>query len=86
MRLRGLIVDEKIQTYLFKHDTLVSNRLMSLNYFSTYAGQNLISVPLEMQRYLNGVSDFLGSLMGSVMIFSPAHNGMHFSFTQELQL
>ena len=47
-----------------KHDPLVSNRLMSFNYFSTYAGQNLISVPLEMQRYLNGVSDFLGSLIG----------------------
>ncbi len=46
-----------------KHDPTVGNRLMSFHYFVQYQGKRLEEIPLEMQRYLNGVSDFLGSLI-----------------------
>lgn len=46
-----------------KHDSVVSSRLAAYPYFSAYRGKKLEKVPLEMQRYLNGVSDFLGSLL-----------------------
>ena len=46
-----------------KHDPTVGNRLMSFPYFVQYQGKRLEAIPLEMQRYLNGVSDFLGSLI-----------------------
>ena len=45
-----------------KHDPTVGSTLISFSYFTPYANQQLEKVPLEMQRYLNGVSDFLGSL------------------------
>ncbi|WP_044410716.1 hypothetical protein [Thiomicrospira microaerophila] len=46
-----------------KHDPLVSDKLAAYGYFESYEGKVLDSVPLEMQRYLNGISDFLGSLI-----------------------
>ena len=46
-----------------KHANKVNSRLASFSYFNSYTGQDLERVPLEMQRYLNGVSDFLGSLI-----------------------
>ncbi len=46
-----------------KHEPKVANRLTAFAYFAPYANQELEKVPLEMQRYVNGVSDFLGSLI-----------------------
>jgi len=46
-----------------KHANKVNSRLASFSYFSSFTGQELEQVPIEMQRYLNGVSDFLGSLI-----------------------
>jgi hypothetical protein len=46
-----------------KHDPRVGKRLEVFPYFLPYKGQQLMNVPLEMQRYLNGVSNFLGSLI-----------------------
>lgn len=45
-----------------KHDPTVEGMLVSFDYFIPYMNHQLEFVPLEMQRYLNGVSDFLGSL------------------------
>lgn len=53
----------RILNNAIKHDPAVGNRLMSFSYFVNYQGKKLEDVPLEMQRYLNGVSDFLGSLI-----------------------
>jgi hypothetical protein len=49
-----------------KHSPAVSSRLLQFAYFTKYSGQDIEKVPLEMQRYLNGVSDFLGSLIEKV--------------------
>ncbi len=46
-----------------KHDPVVGGRLITFTYFLPYQGKKIDDVPLEMQRYLNGVSDFLGSLI-----------------------
>jgi hypothetical protein len=46
-----------------KHDPIVTNRLTSFPYFVSFVNSELEKVPLEMQRYVNGVSDFLGSLI-----------------------
>ncbi len=46
-----------------KHAPKVGDKLLVFNYFIDYAGKELESVPVEMQRYLNGVSDFIGSLI-----------------------
>ena len=46
-----------------KHDPKVSNRLVEFDYFKNHLNKELKEVELEMQRYLNGVSDFLGSLI-----------------------
>ncbi|SRR5690554_545490 len=46
-----------------KHANKVNSRLASFSYFSSFTGQDLERFPIEMQRYLNGVSDFLGSLI-----------------------
>lgn len=46
-----------------KHENVVNSKLEQFNYFKDFSGQDLEEVPLEMQRYLNGVSDFLGSLI-----------------------
>jgi hypothetical protein len=46
-----------------KHDPTVGSRLISFAYFLPYQDKTLEDVPLDMQRYLNGVSDFLGSLI-----------------------
>ncbi len=46
-----------------KHSGIVNDRLATFAYFTPSKGQSLDIVPLEMQRYLNGVSDFLGSLI-----------------------
>jgi hypothetical protein len=49
-----------------KHDPTVNSKLLRFSYFTPYSGKELESIPLEMQRYLNGVSDFLGSLIEKV--------------------
>ena len=46
-----------------KHDPKVTNRLTQFNYFKKHSGKDLEQIELEMQRYLNGISDFLGSLI-----------------------
>lgn len=46
-----------------KHDPVVGPQLVTFSYFKPHAGANLINISLEMQRYFNGVSDFLGSLI-----------------------
>lgn len=46
-----------------KHDPTVNSKLLRFSYFMPFAGNDLEAVSLEMQRYLNGVSDFLGSLI-----------------------
>jgi hypothetical protein len=49
-----------------KHDPTVNSKLSQFPYFTPHSGKELDNVPLEMQRYLNGVSDFLGSLIEKV--------------------
>lgn len=49
-----------------KHDPTVRSKLLMFSYFLPFSGQKLDRVSLEMQRYLNGVSDFLGSLIEKV--------------------
>lgn len=49
-----------------KHDPTVGKRLEVFLYFAPYKGEKLMEVPLDMQRYLNGVNNFLGSLMEKV--------------------
>lgn len=44
-----------------KHSSKVGQQLIQFEYFRSMEADNLDTVPLEMQRYLNGVSDFLGS-------------------------
>lgn len=46
-----------------KHSPVVNTKLIRFPYFSSLLGKKLEDVPLEMQRYLNGVSDYLGSLI-----------------------
>lgn len=46
-----------------KHASIVNPRLQQFPFFQAHAGKNLDKVPLEMQRYMNGVSDFLGNLI-----------------------
>jgi hypothetical protein len=46
-----------------KHAGIVSSRLAQFPFFSARAGIDLSSLDFEMQRYLNGVSNFLGSLI-----------------------
>jgi hypothetical protein len=49
-----------------KHNPKVGEKLEVFSYFTPYRGAKLMDVPLDMQRYLNGVSNFLGSLMEKV--------------------
>lgn len=49
-----------------KHDPTVGRRLEAFPYFTPFRGFRLVEVPLDMQRYLNGVNDLLGSLMEKV--------------------
>ena len=49
-----------------KHDPTVGKLLEVFPYFISYKGSKLMEIPLEMQRYLNGVNDFLGSLMEKI--------------------
>lgn len=46
-----------------KHDINVEKKLLRFDFFKPYADKTLDEVPFEMQRYFNGVSDFLGSLI-----------------------
>ncbi|MDV6345101.1 hypothetical protein [Nitrosomonas sp. Is37] len=46
-----------------KHDPIVGDSLIKYQFFKTLIGQDLENMELDMQRYLNGVSDFLGSLI-----------------------
>ncbi len=48
-----------------KHSEIVDNRLARFSYFESYKGVNLKKLDFEMQRYLNGVSNFLGHVMDS---------------------
>jgi len=49
-----------------KHNPTVGQKLEGFPYFAPYKGEKLMEVPLDMQRYLNGVNNFLGSLMEKV--------------------
>jgi len=49
-----------------KHEPSVNAKLLNYKYFVPFKGKDLESVPLEMQRYLNGVSNFLGTLIKEV--------------------
>jgi len=49
-----------------KHNPTVGKKLEGFPYFAPYKGEKLMEVPLDMQRYLNGVNNFLGSLMEKV--------------------
>lgn len=49
-----------------KHNPTVGDRLEVFSHFQPYKGKKLMEVPLDMQRYLNGVSNFLGNLMEKV--------------------
>jgi len=53
----------RILNNAIKHTGTVNSALEKFEYFKPHTGQNLEKVPLEMQRYLNGVSNFLGSLI-----------------------
>ena len=44
-----------------KHSPKVEARLAQFEAFRSFIGHDLENVPLDMQRYLNGVSDLLGS-------------------------
>tara|TARA_R110000868_G_scaffold359462_1_gene621362 strand:- start:137 stop:847 length:711 start_codon:yes stop_codon:yes gene_type:complete len=46
-----------------KHEPKVTERLTQFDYFTNHLNKELEEIELEMQRYLNGVSDFLGSLI-----------------------
>jgi len=46
-----------------KHDVNVEKKLLRCDFFQPYLNQRLDQIPVEMQRYFNGVSDFLGSLI-----------------------
>jgi hypothetical protein len=46
-----------------KHDGVVRGELALFGFFFSYVGRDLMDVSLEMQRYVNGVSNFLGSLI-----------------------
>lgn len=57
-----------------KHDPKVGKPLEKFPYFEPYKGANLMEVPLEMQRYFNGVSDFLGNLMEKINALLDSNN------------
>ncbi|RDZ28200.1 hypothetical protein DX914_03380 [Lysobacter silvisoli] len=46
-----------------KHDPVVGSRLQALAFFFPHLGKDLEALQLDVQRYVNGVSDFLGSLI-----------------------
>ncbi len=48
-----------------KHGDIVSSRLAEFTFFSTLQGENLQKIDYEMQRYYNGISSFIGSLIES---------------------
>ncbi len=56
----------RIVNNAIKHDPIVGKKLEAFLYFKPYKGDKLIDVPLDMQRYLNGTTNFLGSLIEKV--------------------
>jgi hypothetical protein len=58
------IADEcRVLNNHIKHSPVVSNKLAAFSLFSTFLGKSLDQVAIDPQRYLNGVSNFLGSLI-----------------------
>jgi len=53
----------RILNNAIRHESTVSNKLVQFAYFVTYYGMDLEKVPLEMQRYVNSIYDFLESLI-----------------------
>jgi hypothetical protein len=53
----------RIVNNAIKHDPRVGERLEPFLYFEPYKDNKLMDVPLDMQRYLNGITNFLGSLI-----------------------
>ncbi|GAQ50196.1 TPA: hypothetical protein ACT5CK_002453 [Flavobacterium psychrophilum] len=53
----------RILNNAMKHDVNVESKLLRFNFFKPFAQKKLDGIPIETQRYLNGVSDFLGSLI-----------------------
>lgn len=49
-----------------KHKPIIDQKLLQFPYFASYQGKKLMEVPLDMQRYLNGITNFLGSLFEKV--------------------
>ncbi|MEQ8382604.1 MAG: hypothetical protein RH949_09570 [Coleofasciculus sp. A1-SPW-01] len=49
-----------------KHNPIVGQKLEGFPDFAPHKGKKLMEVPLDMQCYLNGVNNFLGSLMEKV--------------------
>lgn len=47
-----------------KHSDVVSDKLAAFPPFSAFLGESLDQVVIDPQRYLNGVSNFLGGLIG----------------------
>lgn len=48
-----------------KHDGIVGDKLAKFPYFEKHKNLELSNLDFEMQRYVNGVSNFLGHLMDS---------------------
>lgn len=46
-----------------KHGEIVNQRLAKFPFFATHVGTDLTKIDFEMQRYLNGVFNFCGSLI-----------------------
>jgi len=46
-----------------KHNPIVKGKILDFPYFTKYTGANLDELQFEMQRYLTGISDFLGHLI-----------------------
>ena len=62
-----------------KHDINVEKKLLRFDFFKPYANQTLDEIPLEMQRYFNGVSEFLGSLIVKSNAIIKGNNAYNYS-------
>ncbi|WP_224093335.1 hypothetical protein [Nostoc sp. MS1] len=49
-----------------KHHPVIVGKLAEFPYFTSYKGKRIMEITLDMQRYLNGISNFLGSLFEKV--------------------
>ena len=69
------IADEcRVLNNHIKHEPIISNRLAAFALFQDHIGKPLDSMILDPQRYLNGVSNFLGSLIEKSNAVHGYHN------------